>query len=429
MMPRTVCSTGRHRPLWIDLNGRLTGIILMMMATVGGADPVITSFHTSGDLTWTSGIHTNGRYEVQWATSPGGPWRQSWQSLQNIEAHSATNFAVTVPMFYRVVMVTNHPPIGMQRIDAGPFVMGDAGLSGGWLYAVPTHTVDVPAFYMDRYEVSNARMCEVLNWATAEGLVGWYGTQDFARNLEGSPAQDLLRMAEPACRISYDGNVGKYSVDAGAENLPCVEVTWHGALAYCNYRSDMEGLERAITFGGDFSIDFTKEGYRLPTEAEWEKAARGGRADHFYPWPSHGGTYSNHIDGSMANYSGSGDPFDSGGDLGVTPVGYYNGSQQITNAAGELLSAMDMANGYGLYDMAGNVAELCTDRPATNYVGAPTDGSSMNGPEVNHRVIRGGSFTSGLKGVLSADREDVLYVDHTNSHERNLGFRCVRRAP
>ena len=408
----------------------LTVLVAIIATTTGWADLVITNLQSNGELSVT-GVWTNAACRVEWASSLDGTWYRSWQTLDYEESETNTTMTFKVPMFYRVVISSNPPPAGMVLVDAGPFMMGDSGVSGGWLWATPKHVVDVPAFYMDRYEVSNARMAAVLNWAKGEGFAGWFRyseTNEIVRTLEGSTRVILRMSQQPACRISYNIGDEQFVVDPGAENLPCVGVTWHGALAFCNYRSDMEGLERAIN-SISYTVDRTKEGYRLPSESEWEKAARGGRTDHFYPWASRGGAYSNHINGSMANFRGSGDPMDGAGDLGVTPVGYYNGSQQVTNALGELLSAVDMANGYGLYDMAGNVAEYCLDQPDTNYVGAPTDGSANNGAEGNHRIVRGGSFSSRPVGLLCSDREDVLYDAFPYEQQRDFGFRCVRNAP
>jgi len=113
----------------------------------------------------------------------------------------------------------------------------------------------------------------------------------------------------------------------------------------------------------------------------------------------------------------------------VTPVGYYNGSQAITNPAGDVIYGPDMANGYGLYDMAGNVWELCLDRPHTNYVGSPVDGTAASGPEVNHRIMRGGSYAWSITYALCSKRFDVLYETHPYRQSADQGFRAVRRAP
>jgi len=141
-----------------------------------------------------------------------------------------------------------------------------------------------------------------------------------------------------------------------------VNVSWYDCLKWCNARAERDGLTPAYYTSGtqdaiyrtgslDLSnacVNWDAAGYRLPTEAEWEKAARGGLVGHHYPWQSYGGTCSNHIDGSRANYWNSGDPYG-----GTTPVGYYNGNQTP--------AGIDMANGYGLYDIVGNAYEWCWD--------------------------------------------------------------------
>ena len=80
--------------------------------------------------------------------------------------------------------------------------------------------------------------------------------------------------------ISWDGD--RFQIGKGQENHPVVDVSWFGAAAYANFKSEMAGLEPCFSFY-DWSCDFSKNGYRLPTEAEWEKAARGGLVGKRFP--------------------------------------------------------------------------------------------------------------------------------------------------
>lgn len=235
------------------------------------------------------------------------------------------------PIFFRNVRVKITADDGPARvapemvlIPAGSFTMGD-NYAEGSADERPTHGVYISAFYMDKFEVTKALWDEVYRWGGAHGY-----TFD-------APGQ---------------GN---------GPDHPVHSVSWYDAVKWCNARSEMRGLTPvyytnvghspgqvykagALNLSAEFA-KWSANGYRLPTEAEWEKAARGGlNGDHF-PWPSHGGGYQLHVDGGKANFSGSGDPYENASPS-TTPVGYYNGRQTPAGA--------DMANGYGLHDMAGN---------------------------------------------------------------------------
>lgn len=354
--------------------------LLGMLATTGlGQAPVITSFQGNGVVTWTNNLQ-DANYRIEWTPSLGSPWRRTWQDLSYIEAHSNSVVITSVPMFYRVAMITNPPP-GMAFVDAGVFKMGDIyGEAGG----DPVRTVYVSAFYIDKYKVSNEQMRQVLQWAYDHGKIS--ADTNTVVNLEGDSKQ-LLNLAELAawfpsnrvCQIAFSNGI--FSVTDGKESFPCVNVSWYGALAYCNYKSDMSGLPRCVDFT-NWSCAFSNNGYRLPTEAEWEKAARGGLVGHHFPWPSYGGSWSNWFDSSKANWRYAGHSFTNAFPH-TTPVGYYNGSQTP--------SGVDMANGYGLYDMAGNAYEWCWDWAAAYSMSDTNDPTGTTTPQA-WRVMRAGSW-------------------------------------
>lgn len=374
-------------------------VFLGLAAMASGQAPVITSFQGNGVVTWTNAMNTNAAYRIEWAATLNGPWHQTWQSLSWVEAQTNTTFSASVPMFYRVVMETNPPPTGMVLVDTGQFLMGDDDL--GW---TPAHQVHVDAFYMDKYEVAGTLWESVRSWALTNGY------------------SDL-----PEGQGGTDTN----GIPVGG-NHPVVNVNWYDCVKWCNARSEKEGRQPVYfttsgktalyrTGTNDLSNDCVAwdfDGFRLPTEAEWEKAARGGLHKNHFPWPSYGGSYSNWLDGSKANYVDSGDPFG-----GTTPTGYYDGNQ--------IPSGVDMANGYGLYDMAGNVYEWVWDWYTSDYYSS-SPSSNPHGPDSGvGRGMRGwfwgtyGGETGELQPMLCAWRGYNNLGPGAGGG--GTGFRCVRR--
>lgn len=287
-------------------------------------------------------------------------------------------------------------------------------------FAKPVHAVKLNAFYMSRFQMTNQRYCDFLNSAMSVNEIKVEGNIVYAADDPNNsyPFCDTYQSNNHS-QIDYTGGLFSVRLKDGTTDMtnhPLVQVNWYGAAAYCNWKSIREGRTPCYD-PSTWQCDFTKRGYRLPTEAEWEYAARGGLAGKRYPW---GDT----IDGSMANFQNSGDPFETGTQSWTTPVGYYDGNQ--------IPAGVDMVNGYGLYDMAGNVYEWCYDWFGENYYQECYDlGTVTNptGPDAGtQRVLRGGSWNveAGTK---------VCQLDYRESNHDPLqrsgsyGFRICIPAP
>ena len=301
--------------------------------------------------------------QVESAASLSGPWTM-W-TIVTVGAEGTVLVDLSpgsAARFYRAVADKVWlVPDGMALIPAGPFQMGDARVGG----ATPVHTVTVSAFAMDKWEVSIELWESVRAWGNAHG---------------------------------YDLRAG----GSYGSKHPVHIVNWYDVVKWCNARSEKEGkvpayyVDRAMTQvyrSGEKEPAGVKwnAGYRLPTEAEWEKGARGGVAGKLYPW---GTDRTDMINPTLANYFYS----NKGGTM---PVGSYG------------------ANGYGLYDMVGNVWEWTWDWYGGYEQTAQTD---PRGPSSGSaRVIRGGGWFDDAEGCRIAVRDDIYPYDGIY----NDGFRSV----
>ncbi|MFC1452593.1 formylglycine-generating enzyme family protein [Verrucomicrobiota bacterium] len=382
------------------------GMLVLLILLAGSASapaqgPVIESFDNNGELVCT-GLLPGSTCRVEWATSPDGVWSNFTvlAGLDGIEVRSNGTIRVRVPVFYQVrgipgvfttttgttatsvtTTTATTTTADMVLIPAGEFEMGNGMRPDeGEDDELPLHTVYVSAFYIDRYEVTKAKWDEVAFWANNN---------------------------------RYD--VGPSDAHGSADDHPVRNITWYECVKWCNARSQMEGLTACYTVsGGVYRIgeeapecNWSATGYRLPTEAEWEKAARGGLPWQRFPW----GPVINH---DYANYQANGSAFDY--DTSPYTSGTDHPDGHPTTPGGTFAS-----NGYGLYDMVGNLREWCWDWWYDEYYDS-SPGSDPRGPaSASSRVNRGGSWYS------HARESRVAYRGHNEPDVQGdkFGFRTV----
>lgn len=297
-------------------------------------------------------------------------------------------------------------PEGMVWIPGGQFWMGG---EPQFADAQPVHLVYVDGFWMDRTEVTNAefeRFVEATNYVTvaertptAEEIPGALPEQLVAGSIVFQPPDEAVPLNDIRGWWGYMPGAdwrhpeGPASNLDGREDHPVVHVCWEDATAYARWADK-----------------------RLPTEAEWEFAARGGLDRKRYVWgnraPGKDGWPANIWQGNFPNQNTQADGF-----VRTAPVGSFD------------------ANGFGLYDMSGNVWEWCADwyRPDYYQVAArrnprgPDESYDPDEPGIAKRVQRGGSFLCSDQ-YCTAYRPGVRGKGEVKSAAAHLGFRCVRDA-
>lgn len=305
---------------------------------------------------------------------------------------------------------------------------------------LPIHKIKVSAFVCSAYETTNQQFLAFLNASLLKGLV-----EVKSNTVYLTATTDIVcytKQFAPYYSISYDGKT--FSMADFRGNHPMVGMMWGGAAAFCNWLSQQNGFQECYNLK-TWICDFTKNGYRLPTEAEWEFAGRGGLLNPYMNYPT-----GNALDQKAANLPSSGDPYESAGESNyplTTPVGFYDGKLHLKseyNWPGTAASYQtnNGANGYGLYDMQGNVWEFINDWYGQNYYStSPYD--NPKGPDTGflmpdgkaYRGMRGGNWYNGLSvnGISDghsrvSNRNPSYYrgPQDPNHPYYHLGFRVVR---
>jgi len=262
---------------------------------------------------------------------------------QSAPQPTQTYLQLAQPSSEQPLMMQQSIPDGFVRINGGTFTMGSPSSELGRRSDEVQHQVTVSSFYIGKYEVTQKEYQEVM------------GT-----------------------------NPSKFMGD----NLPVENVSWYDAVEYCNQRSKKEGLIPAYTVNGS-NVEWNRNtnGYRLPTEAEWEYACRAGTATAY---------------NTGENISDS--------------TGWYKVNSGIkTHPVGQKL-----ANAWGLYDMHGNVWEWCWDWYGSYSSKVQND--PMGAVSGSFRVLRGGSWYNSAENTRSTYR---FNLDPYYRYD-NFGFRLVR---
>jgi formylglycine-generating enzyme len=295
--------------------------------------------------------------------------------------------------FYRFSLRSNLPSLdGLYLIPAGSFAMGDqSSPQVGYIQERPVHSLQMDAFFIAKYEVTNFLWNNVRSWASTNGYL------------------DLP------------------SGNGIADNHPVHTVTWYDSVKWCNARSEKEGLNPCYTIAGSIYrsgiavpfCDWSANGYRLPTEAEWERAARGGLVGLNFPW-------GNTISHNDANYfSSSSFDYDIGPSRGYHPS-YISVAVPYTSPVGTF-----SPNGYGLHDSIGNVFEWCWDYFYIQYYSASPN-QNPRGPETEPKLTLGSDFRSYRGGDwfnnAKNGRTSVRGYYPASSAINEIGLRIARSA-
>jgi len=270
----------------------------------------------------------------------------------------------------------------MVLVQGGNFMMGrnegkDKVVGVEFKNELPRHQVTLKDFYIGKYEVTVKEYKEFLQ-ATGGKMP--------------APPDSAWFAEHPDTKLFYP--LSKTQWWGWKDDYPMFNVDWFDAVRFCNWKSDKEGLTKVYTFVGKTEVkwDLSANGYRLPTEAEWEYAARGGKLSKGY------------------NFSGSDN---------VDEVAWYDGTSKLKGPA---KVGTKKPNELGIYDMSGNVWEWCNDYFSDGYYSRSPKVDPPGPPANIYRVLRGGSwhYRGDYARIANRDGPNAGFTNY------NYGFRLVR---
>lgn len=334
------------------------------------------------------------RYQLQESgTLAPGAWREvgaEWLGNGGPLAIPVPRIPGESRRFYRLAL--DPVPDGFSFIPAGAFEMGDSKEDSIVYGEVPVHSVRVSAFHMAKYEVTRDLWLAVRAWGVDHGY----------------PDLPLLN--------EWFGSV--------PGNHPVHGISWFEMVQWCNARSEWDGLTPCYTVDGeiyktgdryDVACDWQANGYRLPTDAEWEKAARGGLNGMRFPW-------GDEISHDLANYfvwvreNENAYPYDKSVTAGRHP-------QVLAHIPYTTPVGSFPPNSYGLYDMTGNLQEWVWDWYDAYYFDTSPAADPRGPDEGDYKVGRGGHQGANAFFNRVSYRDDSLQPGGGNS---TVGFRVAR---
>ncbi len=303
--------------------------------------------------------------------------RRQMHSNSNTNSIAQTNIDVPEGIVVPIPGMPDHAkPMEIVLISPGTFMMGSPGdEKDRHSDEDPRHQVTLThGFYMGKYNVTLGQYATYLQATGKESGVDW---------------------GDDNCPLSRWGGIYTLRRPFGQSwDQPMMEVSWYGAAMYCNYLSQIKGLQSVYDLD-TWEVDWGANGFRLPTEAEWEHACRAGTETRFY-W---------------------------GDDPGYTDIEDYGWYDGANSPSGFKEVGQKRPNAFGLYDMSGYVYDWCQDWHGSYSDSDQTDPIGPNSG--SNRVIRGGFRDEGARYCRSANRDSEL-PDASNA---SIGFRVVRSNP